>query len=69
MKQTLRSGQTHCVVRYAELMIRRIGLRRNDGSAVVALPVVIPTGKRTARNTPQQQRGIWLHALLQHLTE
>jgi ATP-dependent helicase/nuclease subunit A len=27
----------------------------------------IPTGKRTARNTLQQQRGIWLHALLQHL--
>jgi ATP-dependent helicase/nuclease subunit A len=32
------------------------------------LPSVIPTGKRTARNTAQQQRGIWLHALLQHLT-
>jgi ATP-dependent helicase/nuclease subunit A len=33
------------------------------------LPSVIPTGKRAARNTAQQQRGIWLHALLQHLTE
>ncbi|BCK86882.1 ATP-dependent helicase/nuclease subunit A [Sideroxyarcus emersonii] len=33
------------------------------------LPSVIPTGKRAARNTPQQQRGIWLHGLLQHLTE
>ncbi|MDD5385100.1 MAG: UvrD-helicase domain-containing protein [Gallionella sp.] len=33
------------------------------------LPSIIPTGKRAARNTPQQQRGIWLHALLQHLTE
>jgi len=34
-----------------------------------ALPSVIPTGKRSARNTAQQQRGIWLHALLQHLTD
>jgi len=33
------------------------------------LPTIIPTGKRTARNTMQQQRGIWLHALLQHLTD
>ena len=33
------------------------------------LPKIIPTGKRAARNTAQQQRGIWLHALLQHLTE
>ena len=33
------------------------------------LPPIIPTGQRTARNTAQQQRGIWLHALLQHLTE
>ncbi|OGS92803.1 MAG: hypothetical protein A2X75_01205 [Gallionellales bacterium GWE2_58_10] len=32
------------------------------------LPAIIPTGKRAARNTMQQQRGIWLHALLQHLT-
>ena len=28
----------------------------------------LPTGKRIARNTTQQQRGIWLHAVLQHLT-
>ncbi len=28
----------------------------------------LPTGQRAARNTAQQQRGIWLHALLQHLT-
>ncbi|GAB4121013.1 MAG: double-strand break repair helicase AddA [Sideroxydans sp.] len=35
----------------------------------VLLPPVLPTGKRAARNTPQQQRGIWLHALLQQLTE
>lgn len=34
----------------------------------VVLPSILPTGKRTARNTAQQQRGIWLHALLQHLT-
>jgi ATP-dependent helicase/nuclease subunit A len=44
------------------------GLRRNDASAKVDLPTILPTGKRAARNTAQQQRGIWLHALLQHLT-
>ena len=44
-------------------------LRGNDGCVVVDLPAIIPTGKRATRNTPQQQRGIWLHALLQHLTE
>jgi ATP-dependent helicase/nuclease subunit A len=35
----------------------------------VALPPVIPAGQRASRKTMQQQRGIWLHALLQHLTE
>jgi ATP-dependent helicase/nuclease subunit A len=44
------------------------GLRRNDGSGAVDLPAIIPAGKRAARNTLQQQRGIWLHALLQHLS-
>ena len=44
-------------------------LRGNDGGDVIELPAILPTGKRAARNTPQQQRGIWLHALLQHLTE
>ncbi len=34
----------------------------------IALPAIIPAGKRAARDTLQQQRGIWLHALLQHLT-
>jgi ATP-dependent helicase/nuclease subunit A len=32
------------------------------------LPPILPTGKRFPRNTAQQQRGIWLHAILQHLT-
>jgi ATP-dependent helicase/nuclease subunit A len=41
------------------------GLRRND-DVVVALPLILPTGKRAARITAPQQRGIWLHALLQH---
>ncbi|MDO8988003.1 MAG: UvrD-helicase domain-containing protein [Sideroxyarcus sp.] len=44
------------------------GLRRNDDGGEVELPPILPTGKRTTRNTAQQQRGIWLHALLQHLT-
>ncbi|OGS92415.1 MAG: hypothetical protein A2Z95_08175 [Gallionellales bacterium GWA2_60_18] len=35
----------------------------------VALPAIIPAGRRAARNTAQQQRGIWLHALLQHLSD
>ncbi|MDD2914865.1 MAG: UvrD-helicase domain-containing protein [Gallionella sp.] len=35
----------------------------------IHLPPILPTGKRSSRNTPQQQRGIWLHALLQHLTD
>ncbi|MDD5056395.1 MAG: UvrD-helicase domain-containing protein [Sideroxydans sp.] len=45
------------------------GLRRNDEITKVELPPILPTGQRTTRNTAQQQRGIWLHALLQHLTE
>jgi ATP-dependent helicase/nuclease subunit A len=35
----------------------------------IQLPAITPIGKRIARNTAQQQRGIWLHALLQYLTE
>ncbi|MDO8294240.1 MAG: UvrD-helicase domain-containing protein, partial [Gallionella sp.] len=43
--------------------------RQQAGSYDSALlPAIIPTGKRAVRNTAQQQRGIWLHALLQHLT-
>ncbi len=34
----------------------------------VALPSLMLTGKRVTRTTVQQQRGIWLHALLQYLT-
>jgi ATP-dependent helicase/nuclease subunit A len=42
--------------------------RQQAGSCDAAsLPQLIPTGKRAARNTPQQQRGIWLHALLQNI--
>jgi ATP-dependent helicase/nuclease subunit A len=46
-------------------------LRGNDSyeCSAVKLPLIIPTGKRTIRTTAQQQRGIWLHALLQYLTE
>ena len=35
----------------------------------ISLPAIIPAGQRAARNTTLQQRGIWLHVLLQHLTE
>ena len=43
--------------------------RRTEREMVVAMPAIVPVGKRSAHNTEQQQRGIWLHALLQHLTE
>lgn len=42
---------------------------RGDEQAVALPPAAIPVGKRSERNTSQQQRGIWLHALLQHLTD
>jgi ATP-dependent helicase/nuclease subunit A len=42
--------------------------RQQASSYDAALQQPMPTGKRAARNTMQQQRGIWLHALLQHLT-
>ncbi len=45
------------------------GQGRGVVEEVLELPLILPTGKRTTRNTAQQQRGIWLHALLQHLTE
>ncbi len=46
-----------------------VGLRDEPANPTYALPQIIPTGKRAARNTAQQQRGIWLHALLQHVTD
>jgi len=42
---------------------------KKSGKLDVALQSPAPTGKRAARYTMQQQRGIWLHALLQHLTD
>ena len=45
------------------------GQGRGGAENKAELPAIIPTGKRAARNTAQQQRGIWLHALLQRLTE
>jgi ATP-dependent helicase/nuclease subunit A len=45
-----------------------VGLRDETANPTYVLPPILPTGKRAARNTAQQQRGIWLHALLQHLT-
>lgn len=43
------------------------GQGRAGGGAV--LPVIIPAGRRAIRHTACQQRGIWLHALLQHLAD
>jgi ATP-dependent helicase/nuclease subunit A len=43
--------------------------RGQQSVAFKPLPDVVPTGMRKVRNTLQQQRGIWLHALLQHCTE
>ncbi|MCR4299967.1 MAG: UvrD-helicase domain-containing protein [Gallionella sp.] len=42
---------------------------RQGDEKEAALPPIIPTGKHIARNTAQQQRGIWLHTLLQQLAE
>ncbi len=61
----------------SSISLSKDGRLESDGSVhpstssgrTANLPPVIPTGKRTTRNTAQQQRGIWLHALLQHLTE
>ena len=50
-------------------LLPRAGEGQGRGRDKLVLPLVLPTGKRTTRNTVQQQRGIWLHALLQHLTE
>lgn len=44
----------------------RSGVREERG---VVLPSVCRIGQRAARNSPQQQRGIWLHGLLQYLSE
>jgi ATP-dependent helicase/nuclease subunit A len=44
------------------------GLGRWGNNIEAKLPAITPTGKRASRGTEQQQRGIWLHALLQHLT-
>jgi ATP-dependent helicase/nuclease subunit A len=40
-----------------------------SGTGQVALPAIVPTGVPAPRMTKLQQRGIWLHALLQYLTE
>lgn len=44
------------------------GAHSPDKTTQAIIPGIIATGKRRAQNTPQQQRGIWLHALLQYLT-
>ncbi|ADE10951.1 UvrD-helicase domain-containing protein [Sideroxydans lithotrophicus] len=44
-------------------------VEKQGAAGLVTLPAIEPAGKRAARNTMQQQRGIWLHALLQHLSE
>ena len=42
---------------------------RQARSCDAALLRPLPTGRRAARITDQQQRGIWLHGLLQHLAD
>ena len=43
------------------------GQEKSTVNADAALLRPLLTGKRIVRNTMQQQRGIWLHALLQHM--
>jgi ATP-dependent helicase/nuclease subunit A len=45
-----------------------LGENKSEGD-IVALPAITPIGKRTSLITGQQQRGIWLHALLQKMSE
>lgn len=45
------------------------GQGRGADARDVALPPLVATGKRAERSTLQQQRGIWLHALLQSLSD
>lgn len=45
------------------------GQRKTEPVTAAALPSVAPVGQRAARISEQQQRGIWLHGLLQQLTE
>ncbi|HET7832127.1 MAG TPA: UvrD-helicase domain-containing protein [Gallionella sp.] len=40
-----------------------------DESNLAELPVMVHTGQRKARNTAQQQRGIWLHGMLESFTD
>lgn len=51
--------------------VAEVALQDSAGpnTKIVELPAFIAVGKRAARNTVQQQHGIWLHALLQDLTE
>jgi ATP-dependent helicase/nuclease subunit A len=40
---------------------------KHFAAELITLRLPIPTGKRVIRSTAEQQRGTWLHALLQHL--
>jgi ATP-dependent helicase/nuclease subunit A len=51
-----------------ECKVNKLSGHESQGDAI-QLPIFIPIGKRTLPVTGQQQRGIWLHALLQKLTE
>ncbi len=41
----------------------------NLAAELIALQLPFPTGKRALSSTSEQRRGIWLHALLQHLVD
>jgi ATP-dependent helicase/nuclease subunit A len=41
--------------------------RQDEPATAVMLPPIVATGQRAERISKEQQRGIWLHALLQHL--
>ncbi len=63
------------VTEQANLMIRDISIESVLTKEVafenvkLSLSAIFPIGDRTVRHSLQQQRGIWLHALLQHCTE
>lgn len=57
-------SQDNPLLRPAAALVQPVGT-----AELPQLPAMLAVGQRAARNTTAQQRGIWLHALLQHLSD
>jgi ATP-dependent helicase/nuclease subunit A len=67
---TAQSGENSLLAEDSYPLSRHLDTEREgerSAAELIALRLPIPTGQRTARTTSEQQRGTWLHALLQHL--